>query len=310
MTVRCAVIIPTWQGAGYLPTLIARLRSQTVAVAAIVVVDSSSPDGSAELARTLGCVVEVIPKAAFSHGGTRNLAASLVEAEILVFLTQDALPENDRFLELLIAPLEGGTAAAGYARQIAYDHAIPPEALARSRNYPAESAVRTAHDVPRLGVRAYFFSNVASAVRREHFAAVGGFPTDVIMNEDMVLCAKLLGAGLTVAYCADAVVRHSHNYSVAQQFRRYFDIGAFFASHGHLLPGSTLRGAGGGFAYAQLTGLLAGGHPLWAARSLVEILAKFTAYQLGKCNRFLPLALKRRLSMHAFHWSPTPGGPQ
>ncbi len=303
-----AVIIPTWQGAGHLPDLIARLRSQSAAIEAIVVVDSSSSDGSAALARELGCVVEVIPKSSFNHGGTRNLAARLVAAEILVFLTQDARPADDQVIARLIAPLVDGSAAASYARQIAFDDAFPPEALARSRNYPAHSEVRSARDIPRLGIRAYFFSNVASAVRRDHFNAVGGFPTDVIMNEDMVLCAKLLGAGLAVAYCADAVVRHSHNYSVAQQFRRYFDIGAFFASHGHLLPGSTLRGAGSSFAYAQLTGLLAGGHPLWAVRSLYENLAKFTAFQLGKRNRFLPLALKRRLSMHAFHWSSAPGG--
>jgi rhamnosyltransferase len=139
--------------------------------------------------------------------------------------------------------------------------------------------------------------------------AIGGFPDDVIMNEDMVLCARLLAAGDRIAYCADAVVRHSHNYSIAQQFRRYFDIGAFFDSHGHLLPGSNVKAEGTRFALNQLLALLRLGKPYWAARSLCENGAKFLAFQLGRHNRLLPRALKRRLSMHAFHWTAPPKPP-
>jgi rhamnosyltransferase len=306
---RCAVIIPTWQGAAWLPALIAQLRLQTQPADLILVIDSSSSDGSAEVARGLGCQVEVIAKAAFNHGGTRNRAAQLAASDLLVFMTQDALPVDAHFLERLTAPLRAGTAAASYARQIARDDAYPPERLARSWNYPATSHLRQAADIPRLGVKAFFFSNVASAVLRDRFAACGGFPDDVIMNEDMVLCARLLGAGETISYCADAVVRHSHNYSIAQQFRRYFDIGAFFASHGHLLPGSAVGAEGVRFAINQLFALLRLGRPYWMVRSLVENLAKFIAFQLGRRNRLLPAVLKRRLSMHAFHWTAPPKAP-
>jgi rhamnosyltransferase len=310
MALRCAVIVPTWQGVRHLPGLVAQLRRQTVPAEPLLVIDSSSSDGSADLARSLGCRVEVIPKAEFNHGGTRNRAAALVDAELLVFMTQDALPADERYLERLTAPLRDGTAAASYARQVPYDDADPPELLARAWNYPAESRVRGAADAAALGVKAYFFSNVASAVRRDRFAAVGGFPDDVIMNEDMVLCARLLAAGDRIAYCADAVVRHSHNYSIVQQFRRYFDIGAFFASHGRLLPGGRVGGEGARFALAQLGELLRRGHPWWALRSPFENGAKLLAFHLGKRNRWLPRALKRRFSMHAFHWTPRPQPPR
>ena len=70
-----AVVIPVWQGARHLPALIAALRRQTVAPDPILVIDSSSSDGSAELARSLGCQVEVIPQSEFNHGGTRDRGA-------------------------------------------------------------------------------------------------------------------------------------------------------------------------------------------------------------------------------------------
>jgi rhamnosyltransferase len=303
---RSAVIVPTWQAVRYLPKLVDQLRKQTMPAERVVIIDSSSTDGTIDTARSLGCEVEVIPKGEFNHGSTRNRGAAAVDAELLVFMTQDALPVDEHFLEHLTAPLRDGRASASYARQVSYDHANPAERLARAWNYPPQGRIRSAADVPVLGVKAYFFSNVASAVRRDRFDAVGGFPDDVIMNEDMVLCAKLLAAGDSIAYCADSIVRHSHNYTLKQQFRRYFDIGAFFSSHGHLLPGCSLGGEGARFALAQVWSLVRHGHPFWAMRSPFDNFAKFTAFHLGKRNRYLPVTIKRRISMHSFHWSKEP----
>ena len=319
MTVRAdgvSVIIPTWKGARYLPALIAGLRSQSLPPDEIVVIDSSSPDGSADLARTLGCTVEVIPQSEFNHGGTRNRAVMAITAGTLVFLTQDALPADEKFLANLVRPIGEDGIAATYARQVAHPGATPPERMARDRNYPATSAVHRAEDIGRLGVRAYFFSNVASAFSREAFTAIGGFPDDVIMNEDMVAAARLLHGGRAVVYCAEAVVHHSHNYSLRQQFRRYFDIGVFFREHGHLLPGAATGGEGVRFAIAQIGWLLKRGHLLWALRSPWESLAKFAGFHLGRGHRHLPRGVVRACSMHAFHFDricsrlPTSAGRQ
>lgn len=44
-------------------------------------------------------------------------------------------------------------------------------------------------------------------------------------------------AGWYNAYCAEAKVYHSHNYTILQEVRRYFDTGAFHAmSHGSVAP--------------------------------------------------------------------------
>ena len=301
-TLPVTVVIPSYNGEPNLRALLPALAAQQPAPLRVVVIDSSSRDASASLAREAGCHVEVIPQNEFNHGGTRNRAAALapVGTEILVFLTQDALPEDAGFLARLTAPISDGRATATFARQIPYDGAQPGEIFARTFNYPHESTLRTRSDVAALGLKAYFFSNVASAVSIQAFQQVGGFPSNVIMNEDMVLCARILDAGGAVAYTADAVVRHSHNYTIGQQFRRYFDIGAFLASS-DLVRGRSL-GHGFSFDCRQMAWCWHNGAKTWIPRCAVESLAKFVAVNLGKRQRWFPRWLKRRFSMHAFHW--------
>ena len=78
----------------------------------LLVVDSGSTDGSLEIAARHGARIHSIPKAEFSHGGTRNLAMELAEGEHVAFLTQDATPAHDGWLA---AMLEGFEQAADVA---------------------------------------------------------------------------------------------------------------------------------------------------------------------------------------------------
>jgi len=300
-----AIIIPTRNGAGHLRRLLPALRGQRPAPAQIVVIDSDSTDDSAAIAREHGCIVEVIPQREFNHGATRNRAAALADpaTRVLVFMTQDALPTDAAFLAELVAPVAAGEVAAAYARQLPYPQATPPEIFARTRNYPAQAHRRSAADVGDLGIRAYFFSNVASAIDRAVFTRLGGFPVGLIMNEDMLFCARLLAAGGSVAYQASAQVFHSHDYSIAQQFRRYFDIGCFMSDHAGEMPAARSAGAGLRFALGQLGWLIRQGHLWWALRCPFETLAKLVAFRLGRWHHRLPLSLKLRCSMHAFHWT-------
>lgn len=297
-----SVVIPTLNASRCLPGLLEVLKTQSEQPLEIIVIDSSSTDDTAVIARRAGCAVELISRAEFDHGGSRNRAASLARGELLVFMTQDAVPANERFLEELARPIRDGRAAAAYARQIPYPDAFPPEAFARAFNYPPVSSLRSQNDIPRLGLRAFFFSNVASVVSRTAFEAVGRFPERTVMNEDMLLCAKLLRAGHTVAYRAEAVVWHSHNYRLEQQFRRNFDIGAFVSQSGAALAETRAEGAGVKFALAQIGHLASSGAWAWIPRTTLELGLKFVAYQLGKRERLLSLTLKRRLSMHPHYW--------
>lgn len=297
-----SVIIPTLNASRYLPGLIEALKTQSEPPLEIIVIDSSSTDDTVSLAREAGCVVEVIARADFDHGGTRNRAANLARGDLLVFMTQDAVPANTQFLEELARPIREGLAVAAYARQIPYTDAFPPEAFARTFNYPSVSSLRSQANISSLGLRAFFFSNVASMVSRNAFEALGRFPERTVMNEDMLLCAKLLQAGHKVAYRAEAVVSHSHNYRLGQQFRRNFDIGAFVSQSGAALGDTRVEGSGVKFALGQIRYLASHGAWMWIPRTVLELGLKFIAYQIGKRERFLPMSWKRQLSLHPHYW--------
>jgi rhamnosyltransferase len=297
-----SIVIPTLNAARHLPDQLDSLYRQTLQAAEILVIDSSSTDATVALATSLGCRIEVIDRSTFDHGGTRNVGASMTSGEIIVFMTQDALPVDEHFLENLVAPIRDGQCAAAYARQTAYDDAYPPEKLARAHNYPQVSHVLCEKDIEARGLKAFFFSNVASAVGRDAFEAVGCFPDRTVMNEDMLLCSKLFRSDRKVAYCADAVVYHSHNYGLSQQFKRNFDIGAFVSQHGADLGDVRSGMSGLRFAADQIQTLSRTGHLRWVPRTVADLATRFVAFRLGRQERFIPIALKRRMSMHSFFW--------
>ena len=117
------------------------------------------------------------------------------------------------------------------ARQLPRRDAKPDEALVREFNYPAESFVRSKEDIPRLGIKAYFFSDVCSAYRRDFFEDIGGFESPLLTNEDMLMAARALRAGYKIGYCATAQVYHSHNYTFKQQYKRNFDVAVFMETY-------------------------------------------------------------------------------
>lgn len=296
-----SVIIPTLNASATLTRLIEALNAQSEPPHEIIVVDSDSDDGTALIASNLGCRVFFIRRSEFSHGGTRNYAALHAEGDVLLFMTQDALPADPYFAALLLEPLRTGVADACYARQIAYPGASFREAVTRAFNYPEASHVRTRDDVDRLGVRAYFFSNVASAVTTRVFRDLGMFDERAIMNEDMLFCAAVLDSGQRVAYVAEAQVFHSHNYGLAKIFQRYFDIGVFF-SRNFVRPCLAVHNRGRQYSARLLGELLRHGVGGDFCIALFEIFAKFAGFFLGKYESYIPISLKLFLSMHKQYW--------
>jgi rhamnosyltransferase len=299
---KVSVIIPTLNAAKYLPGLLPMLKGQSLPPLEIILVDSSSTDDTRDIAARHGCRVEVIERSNFNHGGTRNLGASLAGGDILIYMTQDVLPADDKFIEELTLPVREQSAAGAYARQIAYPGASPPEKFARDFNYPAASFTKRAEDLPRLGIKAYFFSDAASCVRKSIFETTGRYPENVIVNEDMYLCAKLLQAGHAVAYRAEARVFHSHDYTLRQQFGRYFDVGVFMRQSRDVLKNANSGGEGFRFLNRMLAQLIREGAWRWVPHSVIESACKWVAFTLGYWEPLLPISLKRRLSMHQTYW--------
>lgn len=298
-----SVIIPTLNAEKYIAELIMSLKGQSLPPFEIIVVDSTSGDRTAEIARERGCAVITVDRAKFNHGGARNLGATASQGEVMVFLTQDALPTDNNLLQSLVAPLTTNPeVAASFGRHIARSDAVPPEKFARLFNYPDLPMIKGKEDLPRLGIKTFFFSNVCSAIKKSSFEAVDRFPERALTNEDMAIAAKLIFKGYKLAYVPEAAVWHSHNYSVPHYFRRYFDIGVFMSSNEWLKGYSKAESEGLRFAKEQLLYLFRNNYYRWIPYSIALTLAKFVGYKLGQMEDKLPVRIKRGLSLQKNFW--------
>lgn len=297
-----SVVIPTLNGGCQVGTLLAALGSQSLKPVEVIVIDSGSVDETVSLAQEFGATILKVDTRSFGHGRTRNLGAASTSGELLCFMTQDALPTRSDAIEVLASRLDELGVAAVYGRQVARCDATPVETFARSWNYPVEDCTIGPDDVEHSGIRAYFFSNVFSVIRRDAFERVGCFPDETIMNEDMLMAAKLINSGHKTAYVAGAVVEHSHNYTVWQTLMRYFDIGVFLEQAREDLGG--VRATGEGFRYvrALFTTLWRDRQYAWIPIAAAESAAKWVGQFLGKRHKLIPLPLVRRLSMHRNYW--------
>jgi rhamnosyltransferase len=301
-SLKICVVIPTLNPNSEFLELICRLQHQSVSVTEIVIIDSGSDQDKLPLSTNNQIRVHTILRSNFDHGGTRNMGASLVKAGILVFMTQDAIPKDETLIERLTAPIREGKASASFARQIAKPDANPVEVATRDFNYPAVSSIKSLADRERLGVKAFFFSNVCSAVSARAFLEVDGFPERTIMNEDMILAARLLEAGHSIAYVGNAEVLHSHNYSWIQQFRRNFDIGTFFAMNPKTFGDIKIGGEGLRLVRHQLAVVIQRRAWLWIAWIPWEATAKLLGFQMGKRFEVLPISIRKMLSMNLRFW--------
>jgi rhamnosyltransferase len=190
----------------------------------VLVVNSSSGDGTVEEALRLGAEILVVPRNEFNHGLTRELARRKVDADVVAMLTPDAYPTDKGFLERLTAPVRAGDAAVSYGRQVAREGADLVERFGREFNYPAISSTRALDDWSRHGSYTHFCSNACAAWSSAELDAIGGFrPT--LVSEETIAAAELLRRGRKIAYVAEAVVVHSHRHGLADEFARHFDIG-------------------------------------------------------------------------------------
>jgi rhamnosyltransferase len=278
---------------------------QQKTIAQLIVIDSSSTDGTNFTDLPNGYQFFNIAKEDFNHGATRNLALEHVSLnfEFVVFLTQDALLFEPNAIEILLSAFCDPSVACAYGRQLPHDSASPLAIHARAFNYPEASQKISFADQPQLGLRTCFFSNSFAAYRLADLLSVGGFPSDVILGEDMSVAARLLMKGKCVAYVAEAHVKHSHNYTLSQEFHRYFDTGVFHARNTWILKAfGEAGGEGLRFVRSELSFLWRVA-PRWIPAALFRTLAKWLGYKLGRQESRLPLALKRWCSMHKGYWS-------
>lgn len=278
---RISVIIPTFNAGACIGNLLSILKSQDAAPLEIIIIDSSSADNTVNIAEGFGAKTIVIPNHAFNHGGTRNMAAAGAEGDVLVFMTQDALPADNTLLRTLTNPLGETDIAVAFGRHIPGPDASPLEIFARHFNYPDKGSVKGIKDVRDYGIKTFFSSNVCSAIKKDLFLKAGMFPEGVRANEDMLIAARLILQGYRVAYVPDARVIHSHNYSLLKQFRRYYNIGSSLRSNKWILDYARPEGEGMRFMKEQVRFVLKQHRFFLIPYIFLESVTKYAGFRIG-----------------------------
>lgn len=281
---KLSVIIPTLNAEQTLEPLLSALQNQILPPDEILIIDSSSTDRTAEIVKRYSVVrFAVISKESFNHGGTRDQAARTATGDILLFMTQDAIPANSRLTETLEKVLsDHPNAAAAYARQIPAEDANAREKLVREFIYPEESEIHDLNTIQQLSLRAYYCSNVCAVYKREAYYELGGFETDLRTNEDMLFAAKAIKAGKQIIYAADAEVIHSHNLSLGEQYRRNKLQGYELARHRELLGDDSPVGSGKAMLFHVTRRLLKQGHFFSWIGFGFDCIARYAGNRAGK----------------------------
>ncbi|HBQ8757378.1 TPA: glycosyltransferase family 2 protein [Klebsiella quasipneumoniae] len=301
---RVYIAIPTYNGGEIWKTAAENIKKNTPEKTFVYVIDSGSEDDTLKTAEKNGFFIHKIKSTEFNHGGTRNTAVNLFENEfdLVIFLTQDAIPEPF-FVEKITEVFKDQTISCAYGRQLPHDNANPIAQHARHFNYPNVSHISSFDDISTMGIKAAFTSNSFSAYRVSTFKELGGFPKNTILSEDMFFAAKSILAGYKIAYVANSQVKHSHNYSPLEEFKRYFDIGVFHSSEPWIREsfGGT-GGEGRRYVLSEFKYLFEK-KPSLIPRSVLHNLAKISGYKMGLNYKKIPYGWVKRCSMHKRYWN-------
>jgi rhamnosyltransferase len=299
------IIVPVLNGGSRWREAAAALKGSTPDPSMIAVIDSGSTDGSDAVAMQNDFELHRIEPRSFNHGRTRQEAIERFGKgkRFAIFLTQDAVVESPNTLTRLLDSFTDPRVGAAYGRQLPHNDAKPFEAHAALFNYQPASEMRSLEDARRLGIKAAFFSNSFGAYRISALVECGGFPEHLILGEDAYAAMRMLMSGWRVRYCAEALVRHSHAYSIAEEMRRYFDFGVMHAQIPELLERfGAPEGEGVRFVVSEL-------RYMWATRPsrlpevLVRNAAKYAGYRLGRVYTHLPHRVRVRMSMTKKYWN-------
>ena len=302
--IKVDVIIPTYHPGREFSALLDRLMKQTMPVHRIIVMNTEEAFWKKESEEKYP-VLEVhhLKKTDFDHGRTRAQAAEMSEADVMIFMTQDAMPADKELVKRLVCALiQDDKIAAAYARQLPNADCSFVERYTRSFNYPETSVVKTKDDLPVYGIKTFFCSNVCAAYRRDIYLEMGGFVKRAIFNEDMIYAGRLIQEGYGIAYAADAKVIHSHNYSCMQQFHRNFDLGVSQAEHPEIFEGVPSEGEGVKLVKKTISYLFRKGKIWLIPGVILQSGCKYAGYLAGKKYRKLPRKMILWCTMNREYW--------
>lgn len=291
---RIDVVVPTYKPDQKFLTLIERLEGQTVKPERIIVMNTEQKYydrliyGSHFQDKYKDVEVCHISKREFDHGRTRHMAMKRTQGDFVLFMTQDAVPVDDRLIEQLLLSFQDDKVAVAYARQLPSKDCGMIESYTRDFNYPAVSMVKSSEDLETLGIKTYFCSNVCAMYRKSAYEELGGFVRHTIFNEDMIFAAAVIKSGCKIAYVAEAQVNHSHNYTNMEQLKRNFDLGVSQADHPEIFAGISSGAEGKRLVKQTAEYLRKSGNRKLIGKLYIQSGCKYAGYLLGKNYKKLP----------------------
>lgn len=298
------VIIPVYNPDYKFNQLLDMLKKQSLKNILVLLIDSGSQKNfSISIKNDSRFIIKEIESSEFNHGRTRQLGMDLYpDKDVYVFLTQDAVLSSERTIENLIKCFDDKTVGCAFGRQLPYRNSTFFSKISRLNNYGEKSYVRSFDERKKYGMKTCFISNSFAAYRNSAMRDVKGFPTNTILCEDVCVAAKMLINGWKIAYDANSQVYHSHNYSIWQEFKRYFDIGVFHSRETWISETfGNAEGEGMKFIKEELKALLRQ-NPFLIFEMMVRDGMKFIGYRLGKREKKIPIVLKRKISMTRRYW--------
>lgn len=297
------IIIPVYKPDNKLLELLRQIKRQTIKDISLLIIDSGSNDEYKDEIKNMNCLVKKIDPRTFNHGGTRQMGADMFpNKDVYIYLTQDAILADEYAINNIIEVFNNDNVGCAYGRQLPHKGASIFATHARLFNYKNKSYIYSIKDKEKYGMKTVFNSNSFAAYRGEALKDVGGFPTNTILSEDMYVTAKMLLRNWSVAYCAEAKVYHSHNYTIWQEFKRYFDIGVFHARESWIRKRfGAAEGEGKKFVISEAKCLVKK-NPLLLVEMIARDGMKFLGYRLGLNEKFLSKDFKKKISMGRGFW--------
>jgi rhamnosyltransferase len=297
------VIIPTYKPSDKFDRLLKLLLEQRIKPNHIFIINTEEQYLKPSRYEGMELVsVTHIKKEEFDHGGTRNYGASLSSADIILFMTDDAVPKDEYLTENILKAFENKEVAACYGRQLANKDAGVIENYTRIFNYPDKDMVKSKKDLKKLGIKTYFCSNVCAAYRNDIYKKLGGFVTKTIFNEDMIMASKIINDGHSIYYASKAQVIHSHKYTYLQQFTRNFDLAVSQRQYKEIFEGIKSESEGMKYVKQTVEYLIHIKKPYLIPGFIIETGFKYLGFKCGYHYEKLPKSLVIKFSMNKTYW--------
>ena len=220
-----SIVIPTYNAGIQFDQMLDRLRNQRyIKPVEIVIIDSGSTDNTLKIAEKHKAHIYKIKHEDFSHSFARNMGAQKARGEIIIFMTQDALPMGDSWISKIVKPLDECKVAAVSVAELCpettelfYKVATKEHAeFCRTAEGNQFNCLNDDDDALELRKKASL-TDITCAIHAEIFKK---YAYRFNYAEDLDMGIRLLRDGYRIALLTDVKVLHGHNRSCGYYIKR------------------------------------------------------------------------------------------